>query len=118
MDDAEYKRLCAAPDVMSRTDLRATAIRLRDDRPDLAVLIDKVLRSEPVPKPARHTNGSESDFLWLDFSDDDLEAIHDALRDQEIALADDELSPTPELSFVAALAGKWNAAESSRTDAV
>ena len=118
MDDAEYKRLCATPDVMSRPDLRATEVRLREAQPHLADEIARLLTTQPVPKPRLHESGPESDFIWLDLRDDDLEAIHDALRDQEVLLVEKGEPYPPELSFVTSLADKWNAADSSRSDAV
>jgi hypothetical protein len=117
VDDAEYKRLCAAPDVMSRPDLRATEVRLREEHAHLAEVIATILGSRPLPKPSLHDAGGESDFLFLDLSAVDIEAIHDALRDQEALLVEGGEPYPPELSFVVTLASKWNNAESSRSDA-
>lgn len=118
MDDEEYRRLCAAPNVMARRDLRATEVRLRGRRPDLADAVAAVLRSVPVAKPPKHDGGVEADYLWIDLAADQIEEIHEALREQETSLVQDGEPYQPELSFVADLADRWNEAESSRADTV
>lgn len=114
MDDAEYRRLISAPDVMKRADLRATESRLVGEAPDLVEAIRRVLRSAPVRRPPAHTGLPDDDYLWLDLSEDEIDAIHEALRDQERELASDEKPDHIRLAWVADLADRWNSAESSR----
>jgi hypothetical protein len=114
LDDQEYKRLCAQPDVMRRADIRATAVRLHADQPQLASILEELLQHAPVPKPADFSGGEEADFFYLDLPAFIVEEIAEALADVEraVALANEG---TPELSFVAGLHDRWRAAESSRT---
>ena len=118
MDDAEYRRLCSAPDVMRRTDIRATASRLRVREPKLARELDRILASDPVPKPLEHDAGPDTDYLWLDLDAEDVEGVHEALRDLESQLVQDPDADQTALTWVAELADRWNNAESSRPDAV
>jgi hypothetical protein len=118
MDDTEYRLLCAAPDVLRRTEVRATAAQLRDRAPHLAAELERLLRSTPVPKPREHQGRAEADFLWVDLDPADVEQIREALRDREVELAQDPEADGATLSWVAQLADRWNGAESSRSDAV
>lgn len=117
MGDAEYRRLCSAPDVMRRADLRATASRLRVPEPRLTREFDRLLGSVPVPKPVEHDGGPDTDYLWLDLDADDVEVVHEALRNLESQLAQDPGADQIALMWVADLADRWNNAASSRTDA-
>jgi hypothetical protein len=72
----------------------------------------------PVPKPPAHHVGSDSDHLWLDLADSEVEAVHEALRDLEAELAQDPQAEESSIAWVATLADLWNEAESSRSDAV
>ena len=118
MDDEEYRRVCAAPDVLQRPDVRATYVRLRDRAPSLAAELERLLQSAPVPKPREHEGGPETDYLWLDVGPDVLEAIQDELHDQESELAQEPTADQRTLAWVAHLADLWNNADSSRSDAV
>ena len=113
MDDNEYRRLCSQPDVMRRSDVRATISRLQQSRPDLATRLASLLSSSPVPKPVGHEGGPETDFLWLDLADEDIDEIVSELADLEASLVLDE-APTQQLSDAGTLLDRWNAAESSR----
>ena len=117
MDDAEYARLCAQPDVMRRPALRATHARLRRSHPELAQALEAVLVGRPVPKPVEHDGGPDSDFLFLDLSDEEVDAITEAIGDMEASLAQDEATAGTELSTVTTLHDQWLKAESSRSDA-
>lgn len=118
MDDEEYRRLCAAPDVLRRSVVRATYFRMRDRAPHLAAELERLLESSPVPKPVEHEGGVESDYLWLDVHPDTLEAVEEELHDQETDLAQDPAADSATLRWVAHLADLWTKAESSRSDAV
>ena len=118
MDDEEYRRLCAAPDVLRRAEIRATYFRMRDRAPHLAAELERLLQSAPVPKAAEHEGRAETDYLWLDLQPDTLEAIEEELHDQETELAQDPAADGATLRWVAHLADLWSAAESSRSDAV
>ena len=118
MNDAEYRRLCAAPNVLRRADIRSTVARLREREPRLAEQLTQVLRSSPVPKPAEHQGGPETDYLGLDLSPEDIQSIVDALFDLEAELAQDPRTERSDLSSAAALVDLWNGAESTRKDAV
>jgi hypothetical protein len=49
--------------------------------------------------------------VWLELSDGEIEAIHDALIDQEVELAQDDDSGQTKLAWVTDLAGlRWHAA--------
>ena len=117
MDDAEYAQRCARPDVMRRGDVRTTQSRLRQGRPDLAVRLERVLGSAAVAKPPRHTGGPESDFLPLDLSVAELEAVADALFELEASLVEDEQAAPSAASTAAALHSQWRRAASARSDA-
>jgi hypothetical protein len=117
MNDAEYAQRCALPDVMRRGDVRATQSRLRPAWPDLATRLEHVLAAAPVPKPARHTAGPESDFLPLDLSVVELETVADALFELEASLVEDEQAAPGAASTAAALHDLWRRAASARSDA-
>jgi hypothetical protein len=55
--------LCSGPDVIRRSDLRATRIRIEDSRSDLAAELRRL--RPPVDKPAGHRGGPDTDFPWL-----------------------------------------------------
>jgi hypothetical protein len=113
VDDQEYKRLCAQPDVMKRSEIRATLTRLRRDHGPLAASLERIMSLRALAKPVNFQGSSENDYFYLDLSEDELEDIADALADLERALA---MSGTDasELAFVASLHDKWRDAESSR----
>jgi hypothetical protein len=113
MDENEYRRLCSQPDVMRRSDIRATISRLQPSCPDLATQLAAVLSSPPVPKPVEHTGGPDTDFLWLDLAEEDIEEIMIELGNLEASLATDD-APSQQLSDAGTLLDRWNAAESSR----
>lgn len=103
---------------MKRADIRATASRLRGREPWLTRELDRLLESVPIPKPDLHDAGPDTDYLWLDLDADDVEGVHEALRDLENQLAQDPGADQTALTWVADLADRWNDAESSRPDAV
>jgi hypothetical protein len=113
MDDQEYKRLCAQPDVMQRSVIRATIVRLKTAQPELAGVLEHILRASPLPKPLGYSGSSENDFFYLDLSESNLESIQEAIADVEVFLAQSG-NGSSELEFVASLHDKWRAAESSR----
>ena len=115
MNDAEYRRLCAQPHVMRRTDIRATLTRLAEPRPELATRLHDLLASPPVPKPRGHDAGPDTDYLMIDLAQDEIEEIVDALGELETALALDE--HTDEARAAGTLLDRWNAAESANPDA-
>ena len=113
MDDREYRRLCSQPDVMRRTDIRATISRLQESRPDLASRLSSLLSTSPVPKPLGHEGGADTDFLWLDLAEEEIDEIVRELADLEASLALDE-APVQQLTDAVTLVDRWDAAESSR----
>lgn len=113
VDDQEYKRLCAQPDVMRRADLRATIARLGPQHAELRNALARVLASSPLQKPSGFQGGPENDYFYLDISEQDLFAIADVIADIEISLADSE-DGSAELNFVAELHDTWRDKESSR----
>ena len=116
MDDNEYKRLCAQPDVMHRPDVRASMLRLRRRRPELATLLARILETDAVPRPHPFTGGPDSDYLWLDLQQGDLDDIADAFAGLEIEICQSEDRDTSrgDLSTVARLHDLWRNAQSSR----
>jgi hypothetical protein len=115
MDENEYRRLCSQPDVMRRSDVRATISRLQHRNPDLAARLARLLSSPPVPKPIEHSGGADTEFLWLDLAEADIDEIVTELVDFEASLTVDE-APTQQLSEASALLDLWNEAESSRSE--
>ncbi len=113
MDDSDYKRLCAQPDVMRRSEIRAAAILIRPNHPDLASRLTTLLGTPPLPKPSGHQGGPDSDHLHLELDSDELELIVDALGDQEVSLSDAG-EPAPSISQVGTLLDRSNQADSSR----
>jgi hypothetical protein len=113
MDENEYRRLCSQPDVMRRSDIRATVSRLQHSCPNLASRLAVVLSSPPVPKPVEHTGGPDTDFLWLDLAEGDIVEIMRELGNLEASLVIDD-APSQQLSDAGTLLDRWNAAESSR----
>jgi hypothetical protein len=118
MDDAEYRRLCAAPDVMKRADLHATEARLRRTAPVLADLVVQVMAGQSVPKPELHDGTNDDDYLYLDLAPDEIDAIHDALRDEETSHAMQEtMLGNASAGYVGRIADLWLNAESVRPQA-
>ena len=113
MDDQEYKRLCAQPDVMRRDQIRATASLLADRHAELAARLSALLNAMPLSKPADHAGGRESDFFYLDLDAADLDDVVSALGDLEAELVESG-APADRLSLVGTLLGRWNEADSSR----
>jgi hypothetical protein len=91
--------------------------RLAAGCPDLAARSGAVLAGRPVPKPAAHAGGPETDFLPLDLAPGEVAAVAEALADLEIALAQADAPPPGALSSAAALHDRWRRAESCRSDA-
>lgn len=113
MDDQEYKRLCAQPDVMRRAEMRATMTRLKREHAPLAAALERVMGRPALPKPVGFQGSSENDYFYIDLSEDELDAIAEALEDMERSLAASG-SDDSELAFVATLHDRWRDAESSR----
>ena len=99
---------------MARSDLRATAVRLADPRPDLAAEVRRLLAGSPVPRPPEHEGSKETEYLWLDVPEDAIEAIVEELGLLEAELVEGG-APHASVSAAAELLDRWNAAESSRT---
>lgn len=105
MDDNNYRRLCAQPDVMRRGDIRATITRLATDQSQVAARLTAILSSPPVPKPAADDGGPDTDFLRLDLAAEDIETIVEALGKLEAILASSD-APSAILSSAADLLGQ------------
>ena len=115
MDESEYKRRCAQPDVMKRADLHASEARLRKTVPALADLLIRVMAGQPVPKPSLHQGARDDDCLYLTLTPDEIEAIHDALRDEEVSYAIQEtMLGDSSAGYVGRIADLWLKAESVR----
>lgn len=100
---------------MSRPALRATAQLLRAQFPALADRIEAVAKGTPVQKPPKHTGGRESDFLYLDLTELEIEEVFEAVADIEVAHAGAATPDSAKLSDIASLTDRWNGAESSRS---
>lgn len=110
MKDHEYRQLISRPDVMSRRDLEATARELRVEFPVLAARIDDILGGIPVLKPSAHSGGPETDFLYLQLTDAEIEAIYDIICDLEGLWApsdDSDNTDRTKLNEIAALVDRW-----------
>lgn len=113
MDDREYKRVCAQPDVMRRAAIRATLARLKGRRSDLAMSLASLLGGPAIPKPPGHDSGADTDYLWLDLPSEQIDDIVSELGDLEASLAESD-APAIEVSSTGTLLDLWNSAESSR----
>ena len=113
MDESQYKRLCAQPDVMRRDSIRATAALVRENHAALAARLSALLAASPVPKPAGHSGGPESDFFYLDLDAAGLDEVATALGDLEAKLAETG-APADQISLAATLLDRWSKADRSR----
>ncbi len=64
MDWTNYKAACDQPDVWSRWMLEQ-ALRLLADKPELVAPLRRGLRQPPLPKPAGHKGGGNTDMFRL-----------------------------------------------------
>lgn len=81
MDWVRYRALCDRGDVASRFLLEHTCALLRDgDQPALLQALERVLRQPPLPKPADHRAGPESDFFCLDLNLAQARTLLDCIR--------------------------------------
>jgi hypothetical protein len=69
---------------MRRSDIRATIARFENRDSALAEVLERILRSMPLQKPAGFVGSEENDFFYLDLSPSELEDIREALADVEI----------------------------------
>ena len=113
MDALNYKRLCAQPHVMRRTDIEATIRLLTRDHPELTARLAALLPRAPVPRPAEHAGGSEADYLFLDLDPHDVDALVTAIGAREASLSD-AVTDAEGLSLAGTLLDQWSRAESSR----
>ena len=114
MNAADYRAVCARSDVLARRYIRAAQARLAPVRPDLAGALQRLLVSTPIPKPAEHQSGPESDYFRLDLATETIEDIVHVLGEIETHQL---LADTPGLlaSATADLLDRWNSARSSRS---
>ncbi len=117
MDTAEYHSICARPDVLPRSAIEATAWRLAPQHRDLRRRLDQLAQTIPVAKPERHEGGPDTDFFVIDLTNDELDALVNALGGLEAGLAQPPGGSPQELTLVADLLDSWNAALMYRNDA-
>lgn len=79
MDWNRYKQLCERPDHFSRWALQVTCSYLPET--GLRSEISGHLAAPPLPKPADHKGGSETDYFALDLSAAAAGAVALALRE-------------------------------------
>jgi hypothetical protein len=106
MDADEYKRATCSPDAFRTAELEATVRVLRANRSPLADAVSRIART-PIPKPALHTGGPETDFFRVDASFEFVDELVGELLDAEAAAVSPEGHTTPEASHRASLVGRW-----------
>ena len=79
MDPAEYKDICARPDVVPRPVIEDTVRTLHVAGAPEADDVEDVLDAPPVEKPPIHIAGPESDFFWVGLDCDGIDAVLDVL---------------------------------------
>lgn len=102
MTSAQYKAVCARPDVMIRLVVKETA-RLLSSQPAIQTKLQKILAGEPISKPALHTQEPNSDRFLVDLSKAEADEIVSNLLSIEAEVV--TLYQTP--FFVASYVDAW-----------
>ncbi len=104
----EYKAICGQPNAFSRFALEETARALAVEQPALSQRLMGELHQVPVPKPAMHNGGPETDFFQVELTEAELEQIISCMFDCEAAAVSPEGDTTPQASYFAALVDCWS----------
>ena len=108
MDSKVYGKKAAEWNVKRRQILEATLTLIEPHSPELARILSEALSESPVPKPAKHGGGPESDFFEVRISKADAQRVVDLLFDMESAAVPLDDSDSREAGRIAALVDEWN----------
>jgi hypothetical protein len=107
MNANDYKQICSRPDVLQRAVLEQTARVIQIDLPAHAEHIESILGESPVSKPAQHNGGNETDYFYIDLSDEEAGEIIEYLLEKEAGAIGVDGNTTAEASSLGRLVDLW-----------
>lgn len=109
MDAQKYGRLTSSPLFVRRATIEETIALVNRKPGDPADALNRLLHSDPLPKPEGHTGDSATDYLDTSgLGDELLSLILDYLIDAEADAALRPESSIPSATKIALLVDLWN----------
>jgi hypothetical protein len=109
MDATEYHKICQDPRALKRYTIEETLKVIPSDLVALRINIDQILSNSPIEKPTEHSGGPDTDYFFVNLSDDDIIQIVETLGDAEVGAVAENGSTTQLASSYATLLDTWNA---------
>lgn len=108
MNSEQYKTICEQPNVFRLQDLNETLDVLRKENMPEVALIAKAILSQKVEKPPLHKGGYKTDFVALELSFDEVNAVVDTVFDAEASSIQGNGEPTSKTEIYVHLVNLWS----------
>ena len=111
MNQKEYKKITSQNNLLPRNIIEQTKNLISDKDKALVNKLKKILTSDPVEKPSKHSSGTETDYFVVDLTSDEISTIVEACGDAEVGSLDKDYNTTPQASYYGTLLDIWQAIE-------
>ena len=108
MNSEQYKSTCEQSNVFRLLDLKATLDVLRKVNMCEVALIAKAILSNKVEKPPLHKGNYQTDFVVLNLSFEEVEAIIETVFEAEASSIQDNGEPTSNTEVYVHLVNLWS----------
>jgi hypothetical protein len=108
MNSEQYKSICEQPNVFRLRDLRETLDVLRKASMSEASLIAEAILSKKIEKPPLHQGNHQTDFIALELSFDEVDAVVDTVFDAEASSIQGNGEPTSKTEVYVHLVNLWS----------
>ncbi|SJL84526.1 hypothetical protein [Vibrio palustris] len=108
MNSEQYKSICEQPNVFRIEELRETLDLLRKENMPEVSLVAKSILSQKVEKPSLHKGGHQTDFVALELSFDEVDAVLDIVFDAEVSSIQGSGEPTSKTEIYVHLVNLWS----------
>ena len=108
MNPEQYKSICEQSNVFRLQDLNETLDVLRKENTPEVALISKAILSQKVEKPSLHKGNHQTDFIALELSFDNVDAVVDTVFDAEASSIQGNGEPTSKTEVYVHLVNLWS----------
>lgn len=108
MISEQYKLICEQPNTFRLSELNVTLKVLRAESAPEAALISKAILGNKIEKPLLHNDNHQTDFVALDLTFEEADAIVDILFDSEACSIQGNGMPTSKTSLYVDLVNVWS----------
>ncbi|MCO7191409.1 MULTISPECIES: hypothetical protein [unclassified Pseudoalteromonas] len=108
MNSEQYKSICEQPNVFRLQDLKETLDVLRKASMSEAALIAEAILNKKVEKPPLHQGNYLTDFIALELSFDEIDAVVDTVFHAEASSIQGNGEPTSKTEIYVHLVNLWS----------